>query len=100
MKELHENALRVDGLCHGRVRVIHTRIVLVGQEAEADLSRRVVRQRLPDRNEVFQTFRHFRALDVQMANMQPVINPLVGVVVGLGLSELVLVVGELQVYTT
>jgi hypothetical protein len=57
----------------------------------------VLAERLLDRDEILERLGHLEALDVQVAGMEEVVDPLVVAVVGLGLRELVVVVRELEV---
>lgn len=97
VEERHKLALHHQRLLHGVVTVVHRRVVLVHQEHEAHLARRVLLERGSDGDEVLQRLAHLEALDVQMAGVQPVVGPLVAAEEAFRLRDLVVVVRELQV---
>ena len=49
-------------------------------------------------DKVLQTLTHLQAIDVQVTSVNKKVNPLFGVVVRFGLSELIFVVRKVQVY--
>eukprot|EP01033_Poteriospumella_lacustris_P005635 gene5634-gene6222 len=99
VEELGEDLLGLNGLGHRVGRVVHHRVVLVQHEAEANLTRRVVLQGAADGDEVLQALGHFGAVDVQVARVQPVVDPLLRVQERLRLGDLVFVVRKLQIDT-
>lgn len=70
------------------------------QEEHSDLARVECLEGLFDRDEIFEGFRHFLALDVQVTNMPEIIDPVVAAVECLRLRDLIVVVREAQVDTT
>mmetsp|Transcript_40206 Transcript_40206/g.99515 ORF Transcript_40206/g.99515 Transcript_40206/m.99515 type:complete len:204 (-) Transcript_40206:488-1099(-) len=67
------------------------------QEQEAQLPGAVHRERGADGDEVLEALAHLQPVDVQVAGVDEVVDPLLHVVVRLGLRQLVLVVREVEV---
>lgn len=76
VEELGEELLLGASLLHGAVGVVHGGVPLVQEEADADLARRELLQRLADRDEVLQRLRHLQTVDVQVARVQEVVHRL------------------------
>mmetsp|Transcript_25848 Transcript_25848/g.74788 ORF Transcript_25848/g.74788 Transcript_25848/m.74788 type:complete len:521 (-) Transcript_25848:1687-3249(-) len=90
-------ALEVGGGGHAVLRVLHRLVVLLEEEEEAELARRVGLERLADGDEVLEALRHLEPVDGQVARVPKVVARLAAVVVRLDLRHLVLVVRELEV---
>ena len=76
VEELGEELLLGARLLHGAVGVVHRGVPLVQEEADADLVRRELLQRLPDRDEVLQRLGHLQPVDVEVSRVQEVVHRL------------------------
>mmetsp|Transcript_35108 Transcript_35108/g.60100 ORF Transcript_35108/g.60100 Transcript_35108/m.60100 type:complete len:501 (-) Transcript_35108:451-1953(-) len=85
------------GVLDRLLRVVHRPVPRLQQEHEPDLPGRVPRERLTDRDEVLERLGHLEPLDVQVAKVPKVVDPLGAPVHRFRLAELVVVVGELEV---
>ena len=70
------------------------------QEKEADLARIELLKDLLDCDEIFKRFAHLFALNVKVASVPEVVDPVVALIIGLALGDLVVVVREAKVDTT
>jgi hypothetical protein len=67
------------------------------QEKEADLARIELLKDLLDCDEIFKRFAHLFALNVKVASVPEVVDPVVALIIGLALGDLVVVVGKHQI---
>jgi hypothetical protein len=65
----------------------------------SDVTHGVVVQNVLDGDKILERFRHLKAFNVEMASVPEVLNPLVAVVIGLTLGDLIIVVREFKVDT-
>ena len=79
--------------------VVQKHIIAMKEEIEFQDSGWSYLKDLLDGQEVFERFRHLQLIDVEMAHMDKVSDPVRVVVVGLGLSHFVFVVRENQINT-
>ena len=70
------------------------------QEKEADLARIELLKDLLDCDEIFKRFAHLFALNVKVASVPEVVDPVVALIIGLALGDLVVVVREAKVDTS
>ena len=69
------------------------------QEDESYLSRVVLCKNVLDCNEVFERLGHLLTVDVEVASVPEVVDPVVTVVISLALCQLIVVMREPQVNT-
>ena len=96
LEELIELLFFGDGFPKGSLLVVvHQGVPLVDEEQEANLSMRVHFQNLFNRCEVLEGLRHLFTCNVKMACMPKIVDPVIAVIVSLGLSNFVVVMREL-----
>ena len=76
VEELDEELFLGSRLLHRAIGVVHRGVPLVEKEADADLRRSELLQRLSDRDEVLQRLGHLQSVDIQMSRVQKVVHRL------------------------
>lgn len=100
MEELCECLLHLACMCQSLGTVVHGCLILMHEEEETNLLGSVSLEGLLDGDEILEGLGHLAARNVKVTRVDEVIDPLVVVEVGLGLGQLVVVVGELQVLSS
>ena len=102
VKEFHKPLFQNERMTHSIiVTILHGRIVLVQQKAQAHLSGRGVDERLLNRDEILARLGHLGSLTMQLSLMYKVIDPLTASSrMSLGLSHFIVVMGKLEVDST
>jgi hypothetical protein len=99
-KEDFESVFLVPGVFDCLIGVIHGFIPLLQKKENPQLSGSIVFEGLSNRNKILQALGHFQSCNVQMACVHEVVDPLLTSQASFRLSQLIVVVGELEILTT
>mmetsp|Transcript_20384 Transcript_20384/g.42857 ORF Transcript_20384/g.42857 Transcript_20384/m.42857 type:complete len:304 (+) Transcript_20384:940-1851(+) len=96
-KETLKGSLLTPGIIDCLIRIIHRLVPSLQQKHDPKLPRRIMLQRLPNRDKILERLGHFQPLDVQMSRVCEVIDPLLASETRFRLSQFIVVVRKFEI---